>query len=459
MNCKIFYSWQSDLPNPTNRGFIGQALENAAKAIRNDDSIQVEPVVDRDTAGVPGAPDIASTILAKIEQAQVFICDVSIINQGTRSRPTPNPNVLIELGYAMKALGAERIIMVMNSAFGSPELLPFDLRMRRVITYDMPAESGERASERRRLEGILTEGLRAIFAGVEAQTLGEVVQPPSISEQARKAVENVQPNQESLVRRFMVWLTDEFVTLGSNNSFNKAIAQTERIVLDFACLAEVIATMNARDAARALYQGFQSLLERYDVPPNFVGRHHSTDFDFYKFMGHEIFVTFFSFLIRENRWEIISDLLEESIYVENVFGHKPELVTFIYVSQSIQSLDFRDRIALLNDLHTKGNIAKVVPMEQFMGADYFLFLRGGASEGWGWLAWSTLYLKQPPRFLIEASRAKYAQLLLRPLGVNNIAAFQQLVTHSTHKLKQMFGALVFFAPLGDFNPQKIGSYF
>ena len=121
MHCKIFYSWQSDLPNATNRGFIEKALEDAAKFIRNDDSIEVEPVIDRDTIGVPGSPDIAHTIFDKIEQAQVFVCDISIINLNTLSRPTPNPNALIELGYAIKALGWDNIIMVMNSAFGRPE--------------------------------------------------------------------------------------------------------------------------------------------------------------------------------------------------------------------------------------------------------------------------------------------------------------------------------------------------
>jgi hypothetical protein len=102
----IFYSWQSDLPNATNHGFIEKALEIAAKSIRDDDSIQIEPVVDRDTVGVPGTPDIAETILDKIERAQIFVCDVSIINQDTQFRLTPNPNVLIELGYALKALSS-----------------------------------------------------------------------------------------------------------------------------------------------------------------------------------------------------------------------------------------------------------------------------------------------------------------------------------------------------------------
>src|SRR5262249_37288607 len=139
---------QSDLPNPTNRGFIQTALEAATKTLRDDESIEVEPVVDRDTAGVPGSPDISSTIFGKIEQALIFVCDVSIINQGAKeaSRFTPNPNVLIELGYALKALGQHRIIMVMNTAFGTVEQLPFDLRLKRVLTYDAPPGPVERAS-------------------------------------------------------------------------------------------------------------------------------------------------------------------------------------------------------------------------------------------------------------------------------------------------------------------------
>src|SRR6185503_1535671 len=103
-----------------------------------------EPVIDRDTVGVPGSPDIATTILQKIEKAAVFVCDVSFINQGTDARQTPNPNVLLELGYALKALGPNRVVMVLNTNFGGPELLPFDLRMRRAVTYDMAEQSDDR---------------------------------------------------------------------------------------------------------------------------------------------------------------------------------------------------------------------------------------------------------------------------------------------------------------------------
>jgi hypothetical protein len=171
--CKVFYSWQSDLPNSTNRSFIEKALENAAKSIRADDSIKVEPVIDRDTAGVPGSPDIAGTIFAKIEESQVFVCDVSIINEGEKSRSTPNPNVLIELGYALKTLGSERVLMVMNTVFGKPELLPFDLSRKRVVTYHMPEECEDRAAERKKLEAQLDTALRTILTHIEAQPQGE----------------------------------------------------------------------------------------------------------------------------------------------------------------------------------------------------------------------------------------------------------------------------------------------
>jgi hypothetical protein len=53
----IFYSWQADRSNNTNRGFIKAALEEAAAALAVD--LIVEPRIDHDTQNVPGSPDIA----------------------------------------------------------------------------------------------------------------------------------------------------------------------------------------------------------------------------------------------------------------------------------------------------------------------------------------------------------------------------------------------------------------
>jgi hypothetical protein len=162
MNATIFYSWQSDTKAAANRTLIQDALESAAKEMRADDSITVEPVVDRDTQAVPGAPDIGGTILEKIDASAAVVADVTIVSRGN-GRPTPNPNVLIELGYALKSLGARRLILVQNLAFGGPEDLPFDLRQKRVLTYNSAEDAPSRVTERKALQAALRDALALVL--------------------------------------------------------------------------------------------------------------------------------------------------------------------------------------------------------------------------------------------------------------------------------------------------------
>jgi len=158
---KVFYSWQSDLPNNTNRGFIQKALEDAAKEISNDVTTDLEPVIDRDTAGVAGSPDIRQTILAKIESCDVFVADISVVGV-TSNRPMCNPNVLIEVGYALKCLGDDRVLLVQNTLNGQIEDLPFDLRGRRIIAYKASPAEIDKGVTRKELARVLSAALRKI---------------------------------------------------------------------------------------------------------------------------------------------------------------------------------------------------------------------------------------------------------------------------------------------------------
>ncbi|MEZ5015923.1 MAG: hypothetical protein R2800_02650 [Flavipsychrobacter sp.] len=137
MENKIFYSWQSDLPNSTNRSFIERCLKRAIEELRNEDEIHLDIAVDRDTQGVSGTPEITESIFSKIDDCDLFVADISIINSGTDKRPCPNPNVLVELGYAAKTLNWNNIICVYNTAYGNIGDLPFDLRGRRSAYYEL----------------------------------------------------------------------------------------------------------------------------------------------------------------------------------------------------------------------------------------------------------------------------------------------------------------------------------
>lgn len=88
----------------------------------------------------------------KIDESDVFVCDVTIVNSSKKFRPTPNPNVLFELGYAVHKLGWEKILMIMNEAFGKIEKLPFDLEKRRTISYKLRENDIDKASVRAILE-------------------------------------------------------------------------------------------------------------------------------------------------------------------------------------------------------------------------------------------------------------------------------------------------------------------
>ena len=162
---KVFYSWQSDLPGNKTRyliqNCIDEAIEKCGSSVNG-----ITFVADRDTKGLTGSPSIPQTILSKIDECDLFIADVSLVNKyncfpvdeasdsncdSTKNgskindnkmnksviKYTPNPNVLIELGYAVKRLGWERIICFINTDYGSIDELPFDLEHQRVTPFSL----------------------------------------------------------------------------------------------------------------------------------------------------------------------------------------------------------------------------------------------------------------------------------------------------------------------------------
>ena len=152
----VFYSWQTDTPSSTNRDFIEEALRRGL--LRTKVSAEVvssardqDLIHDKDDTGASGMPLIMDAIFDKIARCTVFVPDLTFTGSIPRIGPTPNPNVLIEYGFALKSLGHSRIVPVMNSAFGEPNwyTLPFDMRhLRWPLTYAL----GEHNVKDRRLE-------------------------------------------------------------------------------------------------------------------------------------------------------------------------------------------------------------------------------------------------------------------------------------------------------------------
>lgn len=176
MKLTIFHSWQSDTDQKSNRYLVRDALELACKQL--DYSLEL----DEATRNVPGSPSIVDSILRKITRSAVVVADLTLVGKYSDKKHTVNPNVLIEYGYALHALGEERIIGYMNGEYGGPENLPFDLRFRAVrVQYNLPAkpELAETRVLKKQLASQLSREIRlvlsqALFEGLSSASIAAV---------------------------------------------------------------------------------------------------------------------------------------------------------------------------------------------------------------------------------------------------------------------------------------------
>ncbi|MBI5538802.1 MAG: hypothetical protein HY951_01990 [Bacteroidia bacterium] len=166
MKYNLFYSWQTDLDNKTNKGFILSCLNKAIKRIETELSISI--YIDQATRDEKGAIHIVQTIENKIRQADIFVGDISIINNGSKKyRKTSNPNVLYELGFASENVEWPNIICIINEAFGSFNKLPFDIGYRRGVSYYLSNENSRIQKNKKIASDKLTNDLYFALKNIE----------------------------------------------------------------------------------------------------------------------------------------------------------------------------------------------------------------------------------------------------------------------------------------------------
>lgn len=135
---KLFYSWQSDRKDT--KKYIDNALGKAEKKLRVNN---VNILIDKDTKGVLGAPNIATTIFEKINNCDVFLADISIVGKMANGKNIINQNVIHELGYAIGKHGDQSVILLFDKATGDPKDLPFDLSHKRAAVFDSSQDNNE----------------------------------------------------------------------------------------------------------------------------------------------------------------------------------------------------------------------------------------------------------------------------------------------------------------------------
>lgn len=475
MERTIFYSWQSDLPSPSNKNLILEALRNAAKKITLDNTVEVEPLVDRDTQGLSGSPDIAAAIFHKIEHTHVFVADISIINTNEGKRKTPNPNVLIELGYALKCLGYERIILIFNTAYGTLDDLPFDLKGKRTMLYHSAEIAENRGVDRKSLEQQLDGAIRTALAAVSAES------PVADSSPAVKLIEDHAPARITMLKRELKEILVNLDSLapptlhkgGNLQLLKDALSQTEKYVAHFTSLAEVSVEVSDEEAITTIFNWFGEVVEKYRRPEEYHGITNDGDYDYSRFLGHEMMVTLIAFLLRKKSYPLLKKLLTQPISINFLaIENGPAEIYFFNAAEWTYLLKEESEILgiatshgrMLNQRHTQGILAEVMPIRDFAAADFFLFLYFKISvpkperlNNFGWRPWSLPFLEQTPLFLKRAERPDAARELADFFGLSSVEELRSQLRTETDHARQFFRNVTLELFLRYFRFENIGT--
>jgi hypothetical protein len=179
MEYRLFFSYQSDTPKNVGQSFIQSVLDKVKAKLKADD---IYLTIDYGFQGVFGNTVLIDEMLKKSKLSDIVLADITFTSskawneakkykwlmnreirvlEKTKDKKSPNPNVLLETGYAWALKGYERTVLILNTAYGEPEELPTDLLgFRHPITYTLDDKNIDKKSE------IRAELVKTLFATI-----------------------------------------------------------------------------------------------------------------------------------------------------------------------------------------------------------------------------------------------------------------------------------------------------
>lgn len=226
------------------------------------------------------------------------------------------------------------------------------------------------------------------------------------------------------------------------------------------------------EAIEVMYNFFGSVLKLYDVPEGFSGSFHREDFDGFKFLGFEMFVSLISALIKYSHWDIIGDILPNDLFVERTYESK--YIPFKYISQYMASLDeIRNkrldlrRISVAGDLYkerfTDSELSKLLIHKELLEADYFLFMRTVSHEDnlqyvrSVWCPRSCVWLDVPPGYIVKAESKRFLEKIVKAAGFSNSGEFIERFQKSHAAFESYFRTGFKDDPLEHYDLKKMGT--
>lgn len=238
--------------------------------------------------------------------------------------------------------------------------------------------------------------------------------------------------------------------------------------IDAALLA---AKYSNASAVEELYAFFGKVLTTYTLPDGFSGSYRETDFDGFRFIGYEMFVTFIATLIRNNHWTLLGQILSQDIFVnrKDNGGYFP----FTKINRYVASIDEirnkrldKRRISLMGDVledrYTNSQLAELISHQDFLEADYFLFMRTISQNtdlkylSNVWCPRACVLLNRPPSYIVKAESKRFLEHMLPATGFSDAGTFVQNFSSKHGVFTRYFQSGWKDDPLEYFDTKKLG---
>jgi hypothetical protein len=381
-NPVIFYSWQSD--HSKTRHFIETALRAAIDNLAENPDMELAPRFDKDTQGKVGSINIPTTIRKKIDSADVFVADMTLVDKGESGRAMVNQNVMYELGYAAGKLGDEATVVLLNSDLGDKGLLPFDIAQNRVVDFSL-TDDKKGVKLTKIIEGILAEHLQDIKAKLDA------VQTESAKDKLTQAIEDGKPARR-LAETYFTNLYEEVSKLypgrlkygdDSGEYFTKVADAYEKslpLIQEFFDVISMATEHKKEDVLIAAYKKLENLSKYFDVLPEDAGGFSDASKEYHGLIVYELAAIILGSVAKENWWPFLATLTEQKFKRPNKYDKLIGLRRLYHFPQGVASYIKKNSIGSISELIEKRHSANDDLLQTYIdGSILIWFLVGNFS--------------------------------------------------------------------------------
>lgn len=372
----IFYSWQSD--HSRTRYLIETALRTAINNLSENPDIELAPRFDKDTQGKVGSINIPTTIRKKIDMADVFVADMTLVDKGKTGRAMVNQNVMYELGYAAGKLGDEATVVLLNSDLADKGLLPFDIAQNRVVDFSLKDDK-KGVKLTKTLEAILSEHLEDI------KSKRDIIQTESAKDKLAQAIEDDKPARR-LAETYFTNLYEEINKLypgrqkygeDSDEYFGKvanAYDKSLSLIQEFYDVIGMAAEHKKEDVLSAGYKKLENLSKYFDVLPEDAGGLSEGSKEYHGLVVYELAAIILGCVAKENWWSFLETLTEQKFRRANKYDKLIGLGRLRHFPQGVANFTKKNDIGSISILIEKRHAANADLLQAYIDGSILMWL-------------------------------------------------------------------------------------